>query len=536
MTENQTTPSLLLVFLWLFLVLTALFCRPLMPIDETRYVSVAWEMWQSGHFLVPHLGGIPYSHKPPLLFYLIHLGWILFGVNEWSARLTGPFFGLLNLFLTAHLAQQLWPSERRISRIVPFVLLAMPLWTIMATLTMFDLLLTFFVLLGAAGFLLAEQRKSLTGWALVAIAISGGLLAKGPVVLLPILPLGLLAPWWGRDNTTRSWRWYTGLLLSFFIGVAIALAWAIPAAKTGGPEYAKAILWGQTAGRAMKSFAHRRPFWWYLPIIPIISLPWSTQLLLKLKSATTRLDRGSRFCLSCTIPAFLLLSLVSGKQIYYLLPLLPAVALMISRQMVSSKQPPSAISLRTMAFIFIVTGIGLIILPQIIPHAENIRLIKQLPIFWNLLFILGGVVLFFLRPLHNDTAIVGSCIAMVVFISLLHLGPFRQLAPTYNVAPMAARIAVQQQQGKNIAIYPAKFSNQFQFSGRLTHAIFAMDNFRNLKSWLKKNPEGLVVMIPKKLLPISTTEKPEFSHPFRGRQSSLWKAKVLGIILKKLDH
>jgi len=121
MTEDQTKSTILLVFAWLFLVIAALFSRPLMPIDETRYVSVAWEMWQSGNFLVPHLGGVPYSHKPPLLFYLMHLGWFLFGVNEWSARLTGPFFGLLNLFLTAHLARRLWPSDRRISRIAPFV-------------------------------------------------------------------------------------------------------------------------------------------------------------------------------------------------------------------------------------------------------------------------------------------------------------------------------------------------------------------------------------------------------------------------------
>jgi len=179
MPENQLNSNILLIFLWLFLVTTALLCRPLMPIDETRYVSVAWEMWQSKSFLVPHLSGVPYSHKPPLFFYLIHLGWFIFGVNEWSARLTGPFFGLLNLFLAAHLARRLWPTERQISRIAPFVLLAMPLWTVMTTLTMFDLLLTFFTLLGAEGFLLAGRGKRLTGWGLVAIAIGGGLLAKG---------------------------------------------------------------------------------------------------------------------------------------------------------------------------------------------------------------------------------------------------------------------------------------------------------------------------------------------------------------------
>ncbi|HHB76580.1 MAG TPA: glycosyltransferase, partial [Desulfobulbus sp.] len=54
--------------LWLVLVITALLCRPPLPIDETRYLSVAWEMWQNHQFLVPHINGLPYSHKPPLLF------------------------------------------------------------------------------------------------------------------------------------------------------------------------------------------------------------------------------------------------------------------------------------------------------------------------------------------------------------------------------------------------------------------------------------------------------------------------------------
>jgi hypothetical protein len=45
---------------------------PVLPIDETRYLAVAWEMRLHGDFLVPHLNGAPYSDKPPLLFWLIN--------------------------------------------------------------------------------------------------------------------------------------------------------------------------------------------------------------------------------------------------------------------------------------------------------------------------------------------------------------------------------------------------------------------------------------------------------------------------------
>ena len=61
-----------LLLCWLALLLLSLALRPLLPVDETRYIGVAWEMWQRGDFLVPWLNGEPYSHKPPLFFWLVH--------------------------------------------------------------------------------------------------------------------------------------------------------------------------------------------------------------------------------------------------------------------------------------------------------------------------------------------------------------------------------------------------------------------------------------------------------------------------------
>ena len=62
-------PALLLAIL----TVVAIAARPLTPIDETRYVSVAWEMWLRNDWLVLFKNGAPYSHKPPLLFWLYNL-------------------------------------------------------------------------------------------------------------------------------------------------------------------------------------------------------------------------------------------------------------------------------------------------------------------------------------------------------------------------------------------------------------------------------------------------------------------------------
>jgi hypothetical protein len=186
-----------------------------------------------------------------------------------------------------------------------------------------------------------------------------------------------------------------------------------------------------------------------------------------------------------------------------------------------------------MAIIYLAAGISLVILPYTGVHAGNSVLAGHTMVFWDFLFILGGGVLFRLKASHLDASIISSCTAVVVFLSLIHLGPFHQLKTSYNLAPMAAKIAEQQKKGKEVAIYPAKFSNQFQFSGRLTTPLHTINNYHALKRWLNKNPDAVAVMVPKKPLPAVPGIKPEFSHPFRGRQSSLWKAGTLKLALRK---
>src|SRR3546814_8461138 len=44
-------------------------------------------------------------------------------------------------------------------------------------------------------------------------------------------------------------RWYAGLLAAALIGIAIGLAWAIPAAAAGGETFTGNLLWGQTVNR-----------------------------------------------------------------------------------------------------------------------------------------------------------------------------------------------------------------------------------------------------------------------------------------------
>lgn len=497
-----------------------------MPRDETRYVSVAWEMWHSGKFLVPRINGLPYGHKPPLFFYLIHVGWFLFGVNEWSARLTGPFFGLLSLLLTAHLARRLWPGDTAISKLSPFILLAMPLFAIMTTLTMFDLMLCFFVLLSATGLLAAGREKALHGWIMVAVGIGGGLLTKGPVTMVFVVPLGLLAPWWLKSSEQSSWwRWYSRFFVAVLIGVSIALLWAIPAAKAGGPEYGNAILWGQTAGRLVRSFAHRRPWWWYVPFVPLITLPWSYQLLRIRHLTAFEPDHADRFCLSWSIPAFVLLSITSGKQLHYLVPLLPPVALLLARLLSLAISPPRRGELGFMAGLYVIVGIGLSILPRIAKWSTQLQPYAHVSLAWGIIFILVGIIIFWLSPKDSTIAVMINSATMILFIVLMHASFFRQMVDVYDVSPIAKEIAYLQHARKTVAIYPEEYASQFNFAGRL-ETVIGIDDWHKLEDWAKKYPNDYVVLFSSKSPPSNQKAEAEYVRRFIGRWTSIWQAEV----------
>ena len=207
--ENGRGALIASLALLALLAAVSLTTRPYVPIDETRYVSVAWEMWLRGDFLVPFKNGVPYSHKPPFMFWVFQAGWALFGVNEWWPRLVSPLFSAGGLVLTWLLARRLWPGHADVGGRAALILVGTLLWSVFSTAAMFDVILAFWVLVGMHGVLSAAEGRR-RGFVLIGIAIGFGVLTKGPVILLHLLPVAALAPSW---NPGLKWgRWFGGLL------------------------------------------------------------------------------------------------------------------------------------------------------------------------------------------------------------------------------------------------------------------------------------------------------------------------------------
>lgn len=468
----------------------ALWTRPLIPIDETRYVSVAWEMWLRGDFLVPFKNGETYSHKPPFLFWMFQAGWAVFGVNDVWPRLVSPLFSAASLGLTLLLARRLWPQQPARASSAVLVLCSLLWWIVFSTMAMFDVVLAFWVLVGMHGVLSMAQGKR-RGVVLLGVAIGLGVLTKGPVILLNVLPITVLALWWQPSLRARWGRWFGGVGLAVLLGAAIALLWALPAGYSGGEAYRNAIFWGQTADRMVDSFAHRRPVWWYLPLLPIMLFPWLVwpEFWRALRRHIGEgLDAGSRFCLAWILPVLVAFSFVSGKQPHYLLPLFPAFALLLARVVTTRSQGGIALPvLLAMAL----GGLLVAVARDMIPGAS--RSLAALPALWP------GIMLMLLAFAIGIAARRGSAVMSLTLLGTTTLVLFQIAArpavePAYNIQPIAQAIRQVQLAGHPVANL-AKYHAQYQFAGRLQAPLVELrDSLQQQLTWLRSNPQGYAVL------------------------------------------
>jgi 4-amino-4-deoxy-L-arabinose transferase-like glycosyltransferase len=468
--------------------------RPLMIIDETRYISVAWEMFDHNSFLVPLINSEPYHHKPPLLFWLIHLDWLIFGVNEISIRFIPLLFGLGSLLLTYKIYLTLWKEDIKGASYSALILSGTFIFLFYSSLVMFDVMLTFWVLLGVLGIIQAAKEQKRSAFVLIALSIGFGILTKGPVILVHLLPLILFARFWS-ENIDK--RFYIGFFFAFLGGAAIALTWAIPAGIAGGQEYRDAIFWGQSANRMVKSFAHQRPLWWYLPILPLLFFPWSLLKSFWTGAVIKTEEPKIKMLLIWLISVVVIFSLISGKQVHYLLPEIPAFAILAAR-FLSRVSDEKKLKNRG-AFIghfYIVFALGLVAAYFAIHQKLFFTVtLSHVAISAVLLIAMGYLLLRYpFSSFENLLRAISISTLGAIFVVHFVMSNYLQMQ---NITPFAKRIAALQAKGIPV-VQDKKYHDQFHFLGRLHDKILVIPQKERLIDYLKQHPEAVVITYKKR--------------------------------------
>jgi 4-amino-4-deoxy-L-arabinose transferase-like glycosyltransferase len=330
--------SLVLVGIFAVLWFASLDCRRLVQPDEGRYAEIAREMVVSGDWLTPRLNGIKYFEKPPLQYWATALAYLTFGKSEWSARFWTGLTGFLGVLVLGYGGARLFGA--RTGLMSALILASCIYYSLLGHINTLDMGLTFFLLLSLIGFLLAQHEHAtpaqnrnwmLTAWAAMALAV----LSKGLVgIVLPGTTL-LLYALVERDGSLFK---RLHLLAGPIVFLAIAAPWFVEVARVN-PEFTQFFFVHEHLQR-FTSNVHRRvqPFWFFVPLLLFGLLPWlgllpSALLQAWRKEAPQTRFSVTRFLLCFSAVIFIFFSASGSKLPAYILPLFPALALLMGKRL-----------------------------------------------------------------------------------------------------------------------------------------------------------------------------------------------------------
>jgi 4-amino-4-deoxy-L-arabinose transferase-like glycosyltransferase len=279
------------------------FQRELFIGDETKYSQVIREMRATGAFFLPTLNGVPFTHKPPLHFWMIDLLTFPLGVySTWA-------FVLPSLIAFLFLLWLMWRMGGPLAAFICATSLMM--WGSAQTARM-DISFTALIVLGI--WMLRQER-------LLPAAVAFGIatLIKGPMAPVIGIVLFLLEAWRQRRFPRVNY------LAPIAAMIVIPLLWFVPAMLMGGSTYAHEVIVKQTVGRAVSAWVHNAPPWFYVLHLPGILFPWFFVAIAALRGA-------NRFYLSWIAAVLVPYSLMSSKLDVYMMAMIPAVALMIAER------------------------------------------------------------------------------------------------------------------------------------------------------------------------------------------------------------
>ena len=307
--------------------------------DEGRNAEVAREMTRTHDWALPQLNGIPYVDKPPLFFVAGAVAMKVLGETSLAARLPALLFTIATLMVVALFARDLYDLESAL--IAAVATGAMPLTLAYARTVIFDSALTFWVVLALFGFHRAvetatresdaarERPPSSTWWATLAWgAIGLGILTKGPIALA--LPLMIALPYAVWRRAVRAVVEPLALLLC----VALVLPWVFLVSREV-PGFLHYAIVTETAGRlTTPELGRTGPVWYFLAILPAAALPWIVTALAGLRGKV-RTGAGSPDPRIVFLGLWILVPLVfftlsQSKRPQYVLPLLPAIGILVS--------------------------------------------------------------------------------------------------------------------------------------------------------------------------------------------------------------
>lgn len=373
--EDRLRPKVFWLFFFAFCVIAAgLGLRDPQPADEPRFVLVAKDMVEQGHWFFPQRGQELYADKPPLFMWLQAGFFYLVGSWRIAFLLPSLLASIGTLICVYDLSRRLW--TRRIGCIAVIALLLAFQFTYQSKRAQIDALLVFFITLSNYGLL----RHILLGrswiWWVIGWSAAGlGTISKGVgfLSLLILMPAAIASTcgWPHVKIHATKWQFWLGplcfiLTVSLWLGPLCFLV--LTSHRPEYFQYLHEILFHQTAQRYAHSWDHTHSQFYFLKVMliywlpPVLALPWAIPHWYR---RWHRQDPRFFLPLAWIFIVFVFFSIPDGKRDMYVLPALPMLCICLAPLIPGILRQPIALRvLQFFTFILIFTLLlaGLVIM------------------------------------------------------------------------------------------------------------------------------------------------------------------------------
>ncbi len=301
------------------------------------------------HTLVtPTLGGRPWFEKPALMYWMMMASYYVFGASEWSARASSALCGVLTILILYWIVRR---AEKKASKDEGLVVWSCAVLATSAGSIAFsraassDMILTMTVTLALASLYASEIENDARGRNLFLIGFHLGVglsvLAKGLVGV--VIPYGVAVAYFALRRERPRREALMSLLWGAPVSLLIAGLWYAPVmARHGWTFVDQFFIQHHFARFVSNKYHHPQPFYFYLPILLMLVLPWTLFLaasLLKLRprefNDDSPLGKLRTFALAWLVLPILFFTLSVSKLPAYILPVMPAAALLAGERLKS---------------------------------------------------------------------------------------------------------------------------------------------------------------------------------------------------------
>ncbi|PSB92060.1 glycosyltransferase family 39 protein [Candidatus Pandoraea novymonadis] len=308
--------------------------RHLISSDEGRYAEIAREIVTSGDWITIRYNNYKYFEKPPLQMWMNALTFMFFGIGEWQARFWTSLTGFSGILMVGYTGRHVFND--RVGLMSAVALGSAPLWALLGHFNVLDMGLSFMMTLTLCSLLLAQRqnlpKRLLRQWMWLCWASMGlAVLSKGLIGLC--LPGAVLVIYtlFTRDWTLWKRLYFGSGLVIFFI---ITAPWFI-LIQLNNPEFFDFFFINEHFKRFLSNGHNREgKMWYFVPVFLVGFLPWLSILPQTVKITLKNPCQKNGFSPITLIWVwivfiFLFFSYSHSKLISYLLPIAPAVAILL---------------------------------------------------------------------------------------------------------------------------------------------------------------------------------------------------------------